>query len=412
MEATVRRERDVEVIVVGGGPAGATAALELARQGRDVLVLERAVFPRDKPCGDCVNPGAVKELEALGLAGQLRERLTPMALRGWRIEAADGRWFRAEFGGGDEGWSVRRSEFDAALLDAALDAGARASFGARVFDLVFENGRAAGVVIRQGTEVRVLRARVIVGADGLRSVVQSRLGLGARPPILRKIAIVGHLKSANGTGEYGELRVRGRRTCGYAPFTGGANVTLVIPGEEARDLGGDAAAFLATALDDFPAVKARVSSAGLEQGVMVTGPFDRPVQRAWGPGAVLVGDAAGYYDPFTGQGIYQAIRSARMAASAIGALFDERCSEVIAFKRYGRELGRALAPTRTLQRAIEAAICRPALMSRFVGGLGRREDAAARLLRAAGDLAHPATLLDPRLWLRLLPALASDRYDR
>lgn len=412
MEATVTTGRDAEVIVVGAGPAGATVALQLARRGREVLVLERTAFPRDKPCGDCVNPGAVKELESLGLAGRLQERLAPRALRGWRIEAADGRWFSAEFGGGDVGWSVRRSEFDAALLEAALDAGARVSFGARVFDLILEDGRAAGVVVRQGTAVSELRARFVVGADGLRSVVQSRLGLAARPPSLRKIAIVGHLASPNGLGELGELRVRKGRTCGYVPFTGGANVTLVIPGEEARGVGSDAAGFLAAALDDFPAVKARVSAAGLEERVMVTGPFDRPVRRAWAPGAVLVGDAAGYYDPFTGQGIYQAIRSARMAASAIGAVLDGGRSEASALRRYGRELGRALAPTRTLQRVIEAATCRPAVMSRFVGGLGRREEVAARLLRATGDLAHPATLLDPRFWIPLLPALTVDGDER
>lgn len=396
---------DAQVIVVGAGPAGSIVALELARRGRDVLVLERARFPRDKPCGDCLNPGAVMELEDLGLAAALRSRLTPLELLGWRIEAPDGRFFSGQFGNGSVAWAVRRRELDAALLDAARDAGARVRFAARVSDLINENGSIAGVIVREGAAVRELRAAFVVGADGLLSVVQRRLGLAARPPRLRKIAVVGHLASNGGSGALGELRVRARRTCGYAPMPAGGNVTLVIPGEEADEVKGDARAFLLSALEDFPAVKARVESAGLDDRVMVTGPFDRPVRRPWAAGAALVGDSAGYYDPFTGQGIYQALRSARLAAKAIDSVLDDPSSSVAHLSRYGRALREELAPTRAVQRVIEGAIRRPAVMSRFVHGLAIKEDVATALLRVTGDLTRPAALLDPRLWLSLLPAM-------
>ena len=123
---------------------------------------------------------------------------------------------------------------------------------------------------------------------------------------------------------------------------------------------------------------------------------------------MLVGDAAGYYDPFTGQGIYQALRSARLAAAAIDSALGQPASAAAVLSRYGRVLRRELAPTRVLQRLVEAAIRRPAVMSRFVRGLAVKGEVAAVLLQATGDLAHPTTLLHPRIWLRLLPPMILD----
>jgi flavin-dependent dehydrogenase len=274
-----------------------------------------------------------------------------------------------------------------------------------VFDLIRrDDGRVVGVRLRgRDQAVEDLRSRLVVGADGLRSVVQRRLGLAARAPRLKKVAIVGHLAGPNGAGDHGELRLRGGRTCGYAPFEAGGNVTLVVPASEASGIGGEPRRFLGDALRAFPEVDGRVRSAGLEDDVLVTGPFDRPVRRAWVPGAVLVGDAAGYYDPFTGQGIYQAVRSARLAAETIFELLERPDAETELLRRYDRRLRRELVSTRALQRAIEGVVSRPRLMASFAAGLARQPALATRLIRATGDLAHPATVLDPVLWLRALP---------
>ncbi len=403
---------EAEVLIVGAGPAGAALGLELARRGREVLITEAARFPRDKPCGDCVNPGAVAELERLAVRERLQAKLAPRRLRGWSVEAPDGSAFRACFGSdhdgrAPEGWAVRRRDFDAALLEEAQCAGVGVRFGVRVYDLMRAGGRIAGVAARQGADRSEIRARFVVGADGLRSVVQRRLRLKRRPARLRKIALVGHLAGPDGEDDFGELRVRGGRTCGYAPLPHGGNVTLVIPEDEAAEAGGSPRDFFSGALSQFPEVQARVRASGLEKAVLVTGPFDRPVRRAWSPGALLVGDAAGYYDPFTGQGIYQALRSARLAAEAIDAALTDPERETHALARYGRRMRLEFEPKRGLQRVIEAAVSRPAVMSRLMVTLSQREGVAAgRLLRATGDLVHPATLLDPALWVPLLSRLA------
>jgi flavin-dependent dehydrogenase len=344
------------------------------------------------------------------LADRLRERLSPEPLRGWQVEAPDGRAFAAEFGSDSnscplEGWAVRRRDFDAALLGEALRSGARVRFGLRVFDVLREDGRVIGLLGREGTVTREIRGRFVVGAGGLRSVLQRRLGLTARRARLRKIALVGHLAGGNGNAGVGELRVHGSRTCGYARLGAGANVTLVVPEQEARGVAGWPREFLLAALREFPEVKARADRWGMEDPVMVTGPFDVPANRLWVPGALLVGDAAGYYDPFTGQGIHQALWTGRQAAEAIvQALADPRGGGS-ALYRYEQRVRLQLVPKRTLQRVIEAAIGRPALMSRFVRALAGADEAAGRLLRATGDVSHPLTLLSPGIWARVVPEM-------
>ncbi len=406
-----------EVAIVGGGPAGAATAIALARAGRDVVILERAVFPRDKPCGDCANPGSLGELRRLGVARRLGSALSPYELRGWYVEAPDGSSLRAGFGrrrDGREarGWAVRRRDLDAALLAEARVAGARVEFGFRAFDLSIEGGRVVGIIGRKGTRERRITAEWIVGADGLRSVVRRRLDATRRRPVLCKIALVGHIEGEAGEASgYGELRARGGMICGFAPLRDGASVTLVIPAREAVRIRGDARAFLLSRLRVFPEILAHIRAGALEGRVMVTGPFDESVRRLWMPGAVLVGDAAGYFDPFTGQGIHQALQGARHAAHAIDSALDRpgvgpgpgaRAARR-ALRTYERRVRFQKAATEALQRVVEAVISRPQLMSRCLMMLSRGDGLGARrLLRATGDLAHPVTMLDPLLLLRLL----------
>ncbi len=119
---------------------------------------------------------------------------------------------------------------------------------------------------------------------------------------------------------------------------------------------------------------------------------------------MLVGDAAGYYDPFTGEGVYQALRSAALATEAIEASLRDPRGQSKALKEYTARMRREFGPRRALQHVIEAVISRRRTMSSFVAALGGAEVAARRLLRVTGDLAHPLTLLDPTIWARALMA--------
>jgi flavin-dependent dehydrogenase len=200
-----------DVVVVGGGPAGSALACFLARQGRDVLVLEAACFPRDQICGESVSPEGWRILEAMGADGCVRA-LEPQPIRGMRLVSPDGTDFAGHYRSERPGFAARRIALDAALSHAARAAGARVVEGARVRELVFEADRVAGVVAEIGGERQTLRARLVAGADGRRSVVARGLGLLRPHARLRRFAVRGHWESAEGLTELGEMHVGGAAT--------------------------------------------------------------------------------------------------------------------------------------------------------------------------------------------------------
>ncbi|MGH7653158.1 MAG: NAD(P)/FAD-dependent oxidoreductase, partial [Gemmatimonadaceae bacterium] len=196
-----------DVVVVGGGPAGAATAWALARNGADVLVLDRAHFPRPKACAEFLSPQARRILAEMGALDALIRSGAP-DLEAMTIHAVNGQSFEGRFNaarscGGERNAAlgVRREIFDSILLDRARAVGARVTEGAAVTDLLRDRGgRVVGVRVRDGGTTREIAARVVVGADGLRSVVGRRLGLirAARWP--RRVGFVTHFSGVEGIG--------------------------------------------------------------------------------------------------------------------------------------------------------------------------------------------------------------------
>jgi len=398
---TLRRLDPPEVLVVGGGPAGSTVAGLLARRGRRVLLVDRATFPRTKPCGECLNPGAVAALDRLGLRGTV-ESLDPARLSGWSV---GGRWGSAEadFGPGIHGLGVARNRLDAALLDEARQRGVHILEGVRLesVDATPEDARSGPRVrLRVGDEVHELRPRVVVGADGLRSRVARSLGLVASGPRSRggRISLTVRVRWEGGAPGWprlrGRLRVRDGVTVGLAPVRAGdvgepgeGNLSVVV---QATRHGARAGA------DPLGLVREELRRALPEErlrivdGPWTSGSFRRPVRRCWAPGVVLVGDAAGYFDPFTGQGIYRALRSAELAAPAVdAALADAERSDAL-LAGYGRRWAEEVTPGRRIQRVVDAVMQRPWLREPSLTLLGPRS--LASIIRITGDLLPVSSL--------------------
>lgn len=379
----------VDVLVVGAGPAGSALSVRLAARGCETWCLDAAEFPREKACGDCVNPGAVAALSRLGALDRVVEMAPPRRLRGWRIRSAGGRGFEAEYGRGLVGFGIRRRDLDAALVCFAQSRGVRLLARTRVVDILRQGSRVVGVIaVRDGRRVE-LRARLVVGADGLRSVVATRLGLVARPARRRKVTFVAHLPGAagllDGMGELwlaGGGRAGGVRCVGLAPLGDGSlNVTCVQA--EDRAGGFTRRPGWRSILTAFPDVARRLRGARLDARPAATGPFDRPVRRAFEPGALLAGDAAGYYDPFTGEGIYRALRCAEIAEPY--ALEHLETGSVTALAEYDRALRADLRVGRALERAVEMVVSRPRLFAAATAFLSAAPGPAAALLRRIGD---------------------------
>jgi flavin-dependent dehydrogenase len=319
----------------------------------------------------------------------------PAPLDGWRIAAGDEAAFVGRFPRGVRGLGIPRETLDALLLDHARAAGVEVRTRVKVSDLLRGPDGFVRGIVAGGEEVG---ARIVVGADGLRSVVLRRLGLLARPPRLRKLALTAHVRGLDGLRGCGQLRARGRGCVGVAEVGGGvANVTVVIPGARAAEVDGDPGGYFDAALRRYG-----LADAERVDDVLATGPFDCPARRAVADGALLVGDAAGYYDPFTGQGIYRALRGAELAAETLGRALRTGDVSAAALAPYHRAHRRAFRDGERLQHVVEAFVSRPALLRWAAGRFRRRPALGDAIIHATGDVRPAASLLRPTLVAQLI----------
>ena len=371
-----------------------------------MLVLERARFPRPKACAECLSAEGTRLLARMGVLGAI-ERAGVARLRGMIVRSPSGHRIVGDFEGAHgyapfdrRSVAVRREVLDPILLDAARDAGARVEHLARVADVERDaRGRVIGVRIDGVHADRTLRAPIVVGADGLRSVVARRLGLAARGRWPKRIAIVAHYEGVVGMTDYGEMHVERDGFVGLADVGHGlTTVAMVVPAKRGRDMDGDPASFLAAWLASHPHLAARFTRATRVGAVTTTGPFAVHARRAWAPGAALVGDAADFFDPFTGEGMYSALRGAEMLAERVAAPLAGRDEVAIdaALADYDRTRRAEFRAKWTIERIIAAVVARPMLIDRAARALEARKDMADLLVGVTGHFVPPSAVLRPR----------------
>lgn len=403
---------DAEVIVVGGGPAGAATAWALAREGVDVLVLDRAKFPRDKICAEYLSPQASRILSDMNVLEEI-ERTNPGHLAGMRIRAPNGHIANGEFaanhgfrGFRDKGLAVRRTILDEIVLRGARTAGACVEESMRVTDLAKnDSARVTGVnALAADGQPRTLRARYVVGADGLRSVVARRLGLVRTSRVWpRRIALVSHYRKVQGVTDMGEMHVDHDGYFGIADVGGGqVNVAVVVPMSRAREIGDDKTEFLERWIASRPHLAERFVGAVRTTPVRATGPFATSSRHAWSPGAALVGDAADFFDPFTGEGIYAALRGGELLAPyLVEALGRSAKEEGRILSGYDRARKREFGGKWKVERIVGMAIAYPYFLNNAAKTLSRRKDMADLLVGVAGNFIPPSVVLSPRFLFNL-----------
>jgi flavin-dependent dehydrogenase len=393
---------DAEVIVVGGGPAGAATAWTLARGGREVLVLDRAAFPRPKPCAEYISPEACRILEAMGV---MHPALNAGAARlgGMMVRAPNGTQLIGEFGRAREfagshtdGIALRRELFDPLLVAAARKAGVRVEERAHVVDVHRDSGgRVDGVVMATG-EIR--RARLVIGADGLRSVVARRIGVGTRSRWPARVAFVMHFEGVEGMRNYGEMHVDHEGYVGLATVDQNlVNVAVVIPVAGARQAAADPSEFVHAWLRSRAQLAPRFARAHAVSPVQAVGPFAWRSRRAWAPGAALVGDAADFFDPFTGEGIYAALRGAELLGPYVHAVCASRGAreEEEALRAYERCRRDVFSGKWTVEKLVGRAVAWPPFMNRAARGLAKRRDLADTFVGVTGDVVPASAVLRP-----------------
>jgi flavin-dependent dehydrogenase len=394
----------LDVVIAGAGPAGAVAGLLLARAGARVLIVDRDQFPRDKLCGDTLNPGAVGLLASIGLDGgplATARPLTGMLVSGPRVA------IRTQYPPGRTGLAVRRRDLDAWLLDAAIRAGARFEAGLVVRQPLACDRRGptgvGGVVLARrsngpqppgrwrvvpgdptrGSEMRV-PAVMTVAADGRRSALARALSLTWHPPAPRRWAFGVYTAGVGHTGDVGEMHIRPGRYLGIAPLTADlANVCLVtVP----RAGAGRPLDVIRQAIHSEPQLASRFATAEFVGDVRVLGPLAVEASAAGVPGLLMAGDAAGFVDPMTGDGLHLALQSAVLAAEEIlRVLATGDVSAAPAHLALARR--RVLGPKLRFNRTLRLLVSSPAAIGAAQMSAAVMPGLLRRVVRYAGDAA-------------------------
>ena len=395
--------------MVGAGPAGSATATLLARAGHSVLMVDRTAFPRDKACSEYMSPEAVRVLARLGVVESL-ERAGAFPLEGMAVTGPRGARAHGKFALAGHspfrplGLSISRRILDHQLVEAARAAGVRVLERHRVEDLLYDAGSVAGGVIRDPAGQRhSVRARLTIGADGLRSVVARLLGQRVQGPS-RRMAFVAHVAGVADMGASAELHFHDHAYIGLNPIGHDqTNVALLVPAGRASEARDGVEQFFRDTLAEFPDVRERVAAGTVVRRILATGPFAVRSSRVVAPGALLVGDAADFFDPATGDGIYCALRGAELATEvATPALSRPGPIGVDLLARYRALRRQAFSTKRVLDRALDYALRFPRLFDRGISGIGRHQDMAHDVIGLAGGFVPLRAVLNPAFLARMM----------
>jgi flavin-dependent dehydrogenase len=318
-----------DCVVIGGGPAGATAAALVAESGFSTLLIERERVPRFH-VGESLMPETYWTLERLGVLDQMKSSHFTRKLSVQFVSASGKESQPFFFRDHDprecaETWQVERADFDKMLFDNAAGKGADCRDRTRALAVRFDNGRATGLAVQTDDgQQHEVACRVIIDATGQQALISNALGIRDEDPKLRKAAIWGYYRNARrDPGENGGatiiMHTRDKRSWfWFIPLSNDVTSIGVVGDRDYLLKGrGRPADVYEDELVLCPALVERLANAELVSEFRVTKEFSYTTRQQAGDGWVLVGDAFGFIDPIYSSGVYFALRSGELAADAV-----------------------------------------------------------------------------------------------
>ncbi len=404
----------VDVIIIGGGPAGCAMALDLNRRGYAVALCDQAKFPRDKVCGEFISPGADPILFKLGVLSSI-EALTPKRLKGVAISSYESSELEIDYpaltqtGLRPSSLSVPRYQLDALFLKQVQSAGVKVFEQYKVTDFIFDNGCVVGVQGWDETKTAFsMQAKLVVDAGGRNAIALRKFGLKRESKNNNKIAFSAHWQGVQLPDDYCYMHVSRPGYTGISSVGNGrANVVLVV---ERSALDSERAekpeAFYqrvlmsncrrSKMLQDAQPVEAVRSVASLAFAV-------RPVPCG---GLVLVGDAMGFIDPFTGEGIYLSLRSSQIAGEVIHAGFQSMNFSRNFLAVYDKRRQEEFDGKFLLSRVLQWLIYNRSFCNRVMKSLSTNRVLAETLAGVIGDILPAKKVIAMKFLLQLLTGMA------
>lgn len=405
-------QQPYDLIIVGAGPAGCAAALYAARYNLKTLLLEKELFPRDKICGDALSGKSIAILRDLGLLEKVAA-LPGASINTITFSSPDHTSFsinlnHSNLKNATKGFVVRRKIFDAFLYQEVRRTRVDCREGFTVTDLVMEDGHVQGVRgIQNGSdEIVEIRSRLVLGADGYKSIVAQKTGLYRHDPEHWVVALRGYYRNVTGLTDQIELHFIEEVIPGYFwifPVENGcANVGIGMLYSAIKKHKADLKQMLQQCITSPWFINRFAETELLEKPVGWNLPVGSLHRRNYGNGFLLLGDAAGLIDPFTGEGIGNALYSGKYAVEMARIALSKGDFSEKFMSQYDRHLWQAIGPELGVSTKLQKLGQIRFLLNLVIHKAAQNQEVSRLIAGMMANEVPRSTLANPLFYLKLL----------